>query len=82
MAAYTMPSPAPSLVFSLKLFPLLSINLQRLAANEVTPSAHFGGNAFLLGQLLAHTLGEEYSSLERESIVSILNFDQVNDSLA
>jgi hypothetical protein len=52
------------LLFSLfQDFFLLSIDLQRLAADEVTPSAHFGGDALLLGQLLAHTLGEEHSSL-------------------
>lgn len=39
--------------------------LQRLATNEVGPSADFAGDAFLAGKLLAHAAGKELGSLEK-----------------
>ena len=41
----------------------MKLRLQQLSANEVGPGANLSRNAFLAGQLLAHGLGEEQSSL-------------------
>lgn len=43
--------------------------LQRLAADEFRPSAHLPWDTLLPGQLLAHALGEELSSL---SVIKML----------
>ena len=40
--------------------------LQRLATNEVRPSADLAWDAFLAGEFLTHATGEELSSLGRE----------------
>jgi len=40
-----------------------SVRLQRLAANEVRPPPDLSRNALNLGQLDAHALSEEHSSL-------------------
>jgi hypothetical protein len=39
------------------------VSLQWSAADEVAPGADLGGDALLLGQLLAHALSEENGSL-------------------
>ena len=38
--------------------------LQGLAANELGPPAHLGGDALGARQLLAHALGEKHGSLQ------------------
>jgi hypothetical protein len=40
--------------------------LQRLAADEVGPSADFAWDTFLAGELLAHAAGEKLGGLEDE----------------
>jgi hypothetical protein len=40
--------------------------LQWFATNEIRPSANFSWDAFLSGQLLAHTAGEELSGLAEQ----------------
>lgn len=45
----------------------VNLRLQQLAAGEVGPGADLGRNAIGTGHLLAHGLGEEESSLERNS---------------
>jgi hypothetical protein len=51
------------------------LHLQRLAANEIRPSADLRGDALFAGELLAHAAGEELGGLF--GYVSVCYSDQI-----